>query len=218
MKSIPFFKKLSLYTMMLVTAILFVPSKVYAAPATARGVYSELSIRPSSTSGWSELWRCDTNATQTDPDLSPTFQGATYNAATNTLTLSNVTFSNLYCVNMGSDFKINLIGTNKVNVLFAEAGSESTNGLTIHGSSFTFMGTGTLETNQIYIEAFTTDSRITLTGSVEIKITKNQNYIMLGVSGTNNKTAASAINAGLTEIDFRTTTVSVSCYTAYEHE
>ena len=69
-------------------------------------------------------------------------EGVAYDKATNTLTLTNFTDPMmLNVVSMGDDFKIKLVGTNKLDHIYLSDGQEN-------GCSVTFTGTGSLTLNE----------------------------------------------------------------------
>ena len=69
-------------------------------------------------------------------------EGVAYDKTTNTLTLTNFTYPMiLNAVSMGDDFKIKLVGTNKLDRIYLSDGQEN-------GCSVTFTGTGSLTLNE----------------------------------------------------------------------
>ncbi|MBE6799602.1 MAG: hypothetical protein E7529_00190 [Ruminococcaceae bacterium] len=97
------------------------------------------------------------------------FTGASYNLNTNTLTLNNVTAKNasLMLMEMGDDFKINLIGYNELGEITSLAGTR--------GGSVTITGNGELVVNRtkdfsgIQIDANETNSTLTVEETVKLK-------------------------------------------------
>ena len=97
------------------------------------------------------------------------FTGASYNLKTNTLTLKNVTAKNatLTLMEMGDDFKINLIGYNELGSISSYAGTR--------GGSVTITGTGELVVNRtkefdgITIDSNETYSTLTIEKNVKLK-------------------------------------------------
>lgn len=98
------------------------------------------------------------------------FTGASYNLKTNTLTLKNVTAKNatLTLMEMGDDFKINLIGYNELGDITSSAGKR--------GGSITITGNGELVVNRtknfngITIDAHETYSTLTVEENVKLKV------------------------------------------------
>lgn len=97
------------------------------------------------------------------------FTGASYDLNTNTLTLNNVTAKNasLMLMEMGDDFKINLIGYNELGEITSLAGTR--------GGSVTITGNGELVVNRtkdfsgIEIDANETNSTLTIEETVKLK-------------------------------------------------
>ena len=100
---------------------------------------------------------------------SGSFSGASYNQKTNTLTLKNVKakHASLMLMQMGDDFKINLVGYNELGDISSSAGTR--------GGSVTITGNGELVVNRtkdfngISIDANETNSTLTIEDSVKFK-------------------------------------------------
>ena len=107
---------------------------------------------------------------------SKTFAGASYDLETNTLTLKNVTLKNtsLMLMDMGDDFKINLIGYNELGEIASSAGTR--------GGSVTITGNGELVVNRtkdfygITISANETYSTLTVEETVKLKAYADPDY------------------------------------------
>ena len=129
-------------------------------------------------------------------------EGATYDKATNTLTLNNVNTNMALEFNqMGDDFKIKLVGTNSVAFITSYADG--------HGGSFTITGDGTLnidtskfgytpdpdsdeEMNAITLYAEGTTPTMTVENTATVNIKAFTSVIL--VSGCENANATNLIN------------------------
>ncbi len=106
------------------------------------------------------------------------FSGASYNLKTNTLTLKNVTakYASLMLLEMGDDFKINLIGYNELGDISSSAGTR--------GGSVTITGNGELVVNRtknfngITIGANETNSTLTVEDTVKLKVYADTDFEM----------------------------------------
>ncbi len=106
------------------------------------------------------------------------FSGASYNLKTNTLTLKNVTakYASLMLLEMGDDFKINLIGYNELGDISSSAGTR--------GGSVTITGNGELVVNRtknfngITIDANETNSTLTVEDTVKLKVYADTDFEM----------------------------------------
>ncbi len=106
------------------------------------------------------------------------FTGASYDLKTNTLTLKNVTAKNaaLTLMEMGDDFKINLIGYNELGDIASSSGTR--------GGSITITGNGELVINRtknfngITIDANETNSTLTVEENVKLKVYADTDFEM----------------------------------------
>lgn len=104
------------------------------------------------------------------------YKGASYDPATNTLTLKNVKVKDatLSIIAMGDDFKINLVGYNELSCIISSAGNR--------GGSVTITGNGELVVNRtqyfggIMIHANETASSLTIEETAKVKVYSNPQY------------------------------------------
>ena len=104
------------------------------------------------------------------------YKGASYDLATNTLTLKNVKVKDatLSIIAMGDDFKINLVGYNELSCIISSAGNRV--------GSVTITGNGELVVNRtqyfggIMIHANETASSLTIEETAKVKVYSNPQY------------------------------------------
>ncbi len=96
---------------------------------------------------WDEAYPYQIIAYDRGYEVEP-YEGVTYDKASNTLTLTNCTLPMmLNIVSMGDDFKIKLVGTNKLDSIYISDGQEN-------GCSVAFIGNGNLTLNEDRDEEF----------------------------------------------------------------
>jgi len=100
--------------------------------------------------------------------------GISYNEKNNTLTLKNADYFDLFISDMGDDFKIKLIGENKLYSLNAFAYSQ--------GLSIKFIGDGSLTfdaymTPALTLDAGRTSATVSFTDSVKIKFNESNDFL-----------------------------------------